>query len=57
MNKPILSRYWDTRRKQTAYKIKIAGTSAFLLFTPETLADLQEQINEAMKGNNNARNI
>jgi hypothetical protein len=49
-NKPLLESYWDSKRGIRAYKVQIEGTSRFLLFTAETLAVLQGQINEAAKG-------
>jgi hypothetical protein len=45
---PVLTSYWDHRRKALSYKIEIPGTRKYLLFTDETLADLANQI-EAMK--------
>lgn len=54
MHRPVLRRYWDNRRGHTAYKLSIDGTSKYLLFTAETLADLQNQINEALKGNDDS---
>jgi hypothetical protein len=47
---PVLESYWDSKRGLRSYKVRIDGTSRFLLFTAETLAVLQEQINEATKG-------
>lgn len=47
---PVLTSSWDSRRRQTTHKVAIEGTGKFLLFTDDTLRQLQEQINEALKG-------
>lgn len=47
--RPVLSSYWDERRQAVSHKVTIAGTKASLLFTDETIRDLQRQINEAVK--------
>ena len=47
--RPVLSSYWDERRQAVTHKIEIRGTNKSLLFTDETIRDLQRQINAAMK--------
>jgi hypothetical protein len=47
---PVLTSSWDHRRRGTTYKVAIEGTGKFLLFTDDTLRQLQAQINEALKG-------
>lgn len=48
----VLSSHWDQRRQATTHKITIPGTSRFLLFTDETLLDLERQITAALKASN-----
>lgn len=47
--RPVLSSYWDDRRQEVTHKIEIQGTNKYLLFTDETLRDLQRQIEAATK--------
>ncbi|MDV6246879.1 hypothetical protein [Rhodococcus opacus] len=49
---PVLTSHWDNKRQEVTYRVQIEGTSKYLLFTAETLADLQSQINSATKGTN-----
>lgn len=49
MARPVVTQQWSARNRRTEYKVAIAGTSKFLLFTEETLGDLLSQI-EALKG-------
>jgi hypothetical protein len=50
--KPVLSSNWDDRRNRTTFKVRIEGTTKWLMFTDETLRDLQSQIDAALKGSN-----
>jgi hypothetical protein len=45
--RPVLSSYWDERRQSVTHKIEIQGTNKSLLFTDETIRDLQRQIERA----------
>lgn len=56
-NSPVLSSSWDRKRHGTTYKVAINGTSKFLLFTDDTLRQLQAQIDEALKGTDNDQTI
>jgi hypothetical protein len=49
-HRPRLESYWDPKRQAVAYKVSITHTSKYLLFTEDTLRDLQSQIGEALKG-------
>lgn len=48
--RPLLTSNWDSRRQELSYKVAIEGTGKHLLFTVETLRDLQSQIDAALKG-------
>jgi hypothetical protein len=49
IRRPVLTSSWDARRQVNSHKVAIEGTGKFLLFTDETLRQLQAQITEAMK--------
>ncbi|GAB3228727.1 hypothetical protein [Mycolicibacterium hippocampi] len=48
---PVLHTHWNAKRSEVTHKIGKAGTSAFLLFNNDELAELRGQIDAALGGN------
>lgn len=54
-HRPIVESYWDAQRSRVSYKVSITQTTKFLLFSEDTLRELQSQITEALKGTDVSR--
>lgn len=48
--RPEVTTHWDKERNAKTYRVKLEGTSKFLLFTEETLGELHDLIHQALKG-------
>jgi hypothetical protein len=46
---------WNPKRQQVTYRIGKQGTSAFLLFGADDIAELRSQIDQATKGAEHVR--
>lgn len=50
MSRPTFQSSWNPKRQQVTYRIGKAGTSAFLLFGADDIAELHRMLTEATKG-------
>jgi hypothetical protein len=55
VNRPTFQMSWNPKRREITYRIGKQGTSAFLLFGADDIAELHRLITQAMKGTANDR--